>query len=348
MKNTKDLKQNFRVPSSGEILLSDDNISDKQAPTEIQICKTGVYFCRYPWDDDLELPITVDDFRNMVTNYNSRVTKNAIFMDYDHERRDNAGVIKGLSLKNNDTELWANVEWNSMGKEDILDKRFVYVSAEIHFNYKDNETRQEHGPTLLGAALTNRPFVRGMAPVIQLSESKSPNKPNPTQPTQGKVKMNEQEVKALVEGITQKFSEQFNSVLGKVEDLSNKLAEKEKSEVELSKKHAEEMANMKKETEFNVLLSAGKVVPAQKDAFMKNDVQALLALSANIKTQTLGHGQLPVVESGDDFTARIHKEAVELSKKDGISYAEAQKVVMKSNKENQVEWEKRYSIKDVE
>ena len=31
---------------------------------------------------------------------------------------------------------------------------------EFTFNYKDNEELKDHGPTLLGAALTNRPVIK--------------------------------------------------------------------------------------------------------------------------------------------------------------------------------------------
>ena len=44
------------------------------------------------------------------------------------------------------------------------------MSPDFTFNYVDNETLNEYGPTLFGAGLTNRPVIKNMEPVIQLSE----------------------------------------------------------------------------------------------------------------------------------------------------------------------------------
>jgi hypothetical protein len=40
-------------------------------------------------------------------------------------------------------------------------------------DYKDNEGGTAYGPTLMGAGLTNRPFVKEMQPIVQLADGKS-------------------------------------------------------------------------------------------------------------------------------------------------------------------------------
>ncbi len=349
MKDRKDIVHNFKVPSHGAIMLdsSSGDGENKEVPSDIQICKTGVYYCRFPWDDDLELPITVDDFRNMVANFNANILKNKIFIDYDHYREENAGTIKKVYLKNNDTELWAVVEWNNKGRESILDKQYVYISAEFNFNHKDNETRNEYGPTLYGAALTNRPFIRGMAPVIELSETKTFNNQNPKQPKQGKKKMDEKQVKEMLEGVTNSFKEQFGQVLSKVEELSSKINERDQKDAQVAELSAKEIESQKREAKFNVLLSEGKVVPAQKEAFISGDVEKMFELAQDVNLSTKGHGQTPSApskESEKEFSDRIHKLSVELSKKDGITYLDAQRKVLK-DESNMSKWKENFSLK---
>ena len=264
------------------------------------------------------------------------------------ECKENAGVIKKLFLMNNDTELWAQVEWTKKGREDILDKRYVYVSADINFNYMDNETKVEHGPTLNGAALTNRPFIKNMAPVIELSEHKFNNH----KPQKRNEKMTKEEIQAIVEGVTTnvtaKFDEKFKEVSDKVSSMEEKFKGTEEKQVQMSEQQKSELEMKRREADFNVKLSEGVVVPAQKDAYVKGDMEAFLKLSQpSVKTKTIGDaGTESVVELDDSqFAEKVRKEAVALSKERGIPFEQAQKEVVRSNKEYRSKWEEKFSIR---
>jgi phage I-like protein len=131
--------------------------------SKIQVLRAG----KYKYWDDSTLEITTDMLRNMKKNFDSNVLKIDCAIDYFHNSfAEAAGWIKAIMLENSDTELWAEVEWTEEAKEKILSKEIRYVSADFNMNYKDNETGIEHGVTLNGAGLTNRPFVKGMNPIL--------------------------------------------------------------------------------------------------------------------------------------------------------------------------------------
>ena len=92
---------------------------------------------------------------------------------------DSTSITNDIYLSENGEELWATVDWTEGGEKSVRRKEYRYLSADFQFNYTDNETLQEYGPTLFGAGLTNRPVVKGMAPTIlseiKPSEDKMPN-----------------------------------------------------------------------------------------------------------------------------------------------------------------------------
>lgn len=129
--------------------------------SEVQIAKTGKFSDpRYG-----NFAITMSDFSRWLTNF-TKIHKAegrvGLPVDVDHgpEMRGNteaAGWITDLKVKNG-TELWATVEWNDLGVELVESKRYRYLSPSYVHNYKD-ETGKQHGTTLVGVGLTNRPFL---------------------------------------------------------------------------------------------------------------------------------------------------------------------------------------------
>jgi hypothetical protein len=174
-------------------------------------------------------------------------------------------------------------------------------------NYKDNETGIEHGVTLNGAGLTNRPFVKGMNPIlseISAMIDKSPEKIDDIQrilsngSKKGNEIMNYDEIKKALVSV-QLSDDQKNEVarLINVEDKSAKLSE----EIQVLKttvsakdqeiqKLSDENKNMKKEAEFSVLLSEGKAVPAQKAAYLSGDMAEFVKLSVAVNLSAKGTG----------------------------------------------------------
>jgi phage I-like protein len=130
----------------------------------------------------------------MKKNFDAKVRGIDLAIDYAHESDQiAAGWIKGLELSNGNTELWAIVEWTPQGRKRLSDKEFRYLSADCSFDYEDNERGEKHGPTLLGAALTNRPVVKGMRPAVELTERKESDQMKKT------MEQLQQEVKTLTE-----------------------------------------------------------------------------------------------------------------------------------------------------
>jgi hypothetical protein len=104
---------------------------------------------------------------SMVENFNKGVYGQEIFIDVDHKPSNGAaGTIVELGVS--DGKLRALVEWTPYGIDAIQNRKYIYLSVEYAENWQDNEKRAQHGPVLLGAALTIRPAIKHLDPV-QLS-----------------------------------------------------------------------------------------------------------------------------------------------------------------------------------
>lgn len=152
-----------------ETHLRDYALSDAESPLSwIQVARTGKFVSsRYG-----EFEITPADLRQMYSNFKSVTPKppTRLAVDYDHlsmnpERPEDgkaAGWFVDLQLRNNNHELWAQVEWTPKAAESIKTKEYQFVSPTFvkNYRYKDGTTI---GTTLISAAITNHPFLEGMA-----------------------------------------------------------------------------------------------------------------------------------------------------------------------------------------
>jgi len=140
--------------------------------TTVQLIRTGD-FSQY----GEKIIITEETLREFKLNFDRRVRRVDIAVDYFHESySDAAGWIKEIELRNNDTELWINVEWTSKAKQKILDKEIRYISADFSLHYEDSETKEEFGATLYGAGLTNRPYVKDMQAILHENQKLNEDK----------------------------------------------------------------------------------------------------------------------------------------------------------------------------
>jgi len=300
------------------------------------------------WDGK-EFKITSELLRTLKENFDKNVRKVALAVDYFHESdKEAAGWIKGVQLSNEDTELWINVEWTESAKQKITSKEIRYISADFSIDYYDEETKTKHGATLFGAGLTNRPRIKGMKAI--LSEK------------YGQIDF--QEVLTILKGLSEDEKAQaieamggvyqpqinFNDTIkGKVmtdtkiltESLDAakvQLAEKEHTIQDLTKRLSEvqnELAKVKKTGEFNVLLSQGKVVESQRDAFMSNDIGAFLKNAVNLNLSEIGTGSDKKEEgiTRESAQLKLHELAEKMSKEDGRPYEHTISTVMKNNPE---------------
>lgn len=162
------------LPAS--LITLDDTQSEGSARTWIQVLRTGKFWSsRYG-----EFSVTKATLAKMLANYQKYTPKSPteLPIDFNHGTSEDektveqgmaAGWIKAIELRNEGAELWADVEFTSDAADLIREKKYRYVSATFAFDYKVSEgedRKKAIGPTLMAAALTNTPFVEGMAPIV--------------------------------------------------------------------------------------------------------------------------------------------------------------------------------------
>lgn len=116
-----------------------------------------------------EVEGTKDIFKNFINNWKNNVLGRDIAIDKTHDPSEGAtGWIKDLKIDGD--RLKAFVEFTPWGLELIEQKGFKYFSPEFVSKYRDKENpEKEYSNVLFGGALTNRPFLTNLAPLI-LSE----------------------------------------------------------------------------------------------------------------------------------------------------------------------------------
>jgi phage I-like protein len=235
------------------LVLSDDAAGDDAA--EFQILKTGKF--KHKVYGTFE--ITPDMLKSFKDNFDNRVLGIDVQMNYDHclsvaHGTKAAGWIRALSIKANGNELWATPEWTPEASKGIKDKEWKYSSAEITPRWEHPEKGSVHKHVLLGVALTNTPFIKGMeriaaSEIINHKESKkmelheiegmllSEHKINlaTLRSDAGKVAGLESQVKNLSEQVKDSVKA-LGEATAQVEDLTKKLsvAESAANEVKLN------------------------------------------------------------------------------------------------------------------
>lgn len=291
-------------------------------PSKVQIIRVGKFF-----DEKYKEPIEVtkEILFSFKKNFDAKSRKIDLAIDYKHESDDvAAGWIKSVELSEDGQELWAEIEWTPNGQKVLADKEFRYISADFRFNYQDNETKQNHGPTLFGAGLTNRPVIKGMQPAVELNENDKTNLGNGGQ-------MDEKDKKiAELEAVIKEMMAKQEGNGAAMADMQKKLEEYKAQEA----KAAETAALAEKKTQFDKMLSEAKVVEAQREAFMSGNFSKFTELAQPVKLSESGHG-------GDGKTSEtkdVQDEIIELAEKKRaenktMSLGEAFSEVLKENKE---------------
>lgn len=273
------MKKSMRFVSLAlDDMMKDDMPDDKKKSgmpmSDIQIFKAGVFSYYEPGD----MTMSTEMFKCMVVNFQNKVRGTDLAMDYGHNSyAEAAGWIKDVYCSEDGTELRAKVEWTKKAQEMIADKQYRYISGEFSYEY-ENEKGIKCGPTLWGAALTNRPFLKDMEPVIDMSEK---NKES--------IQMHEQ-VKKLAEE-----NEKFKVQLSEKDTEISKL----KETIELSEKKA---AEEKRTNAFNEMLKVGKVCEAQREAYMCNDVVKFSELAKPVNLNAAGSAEEPTPAAATEMT----------------------------------------------
>lgn len=154
------------------VLLSEtDAASDNNAPVWIQIAKSGTFLGHPAGPFELNAQV----FREIVDNFKSTINR-AIPVDYEHASEQDAtsgsiptqgapaqGWIKDLKIDGGN--LWGLVEWLPQARDQIRAKSYKFLSPAIRFNTKDRVSGKPAGARLSSVALTNQPYLDGLAPL---------------------------------------------------------------------------------------------------------------------------------------------------------------------------------------
>ena len=121
----------------------------------------------------LEFTVTATDFDDMIAEHAEQVAagEHRIPLDYDHAsgRRGKDGEAAGwvlaskgaLEKRNDNTELWAQVEFTDEALEAIEAKKWRYISPEFTLRREEPEQAVQKA-SLRAIALTNRPLMADM------------------------------------------------------------------------------------------------------------------------------------------------------------------------------------------
>lgn len=338
--NTELLKRTFR--SSPVILFGDGAEALRLAsgdghPNKVQVLREGKFYHRNKEGEVEEIVVTRELMDSMIKNFSEKVRGIDLAIDFAHESgKEAAAWITNLFVEDTDAgaQLWAEVQWTGAGKSKIQEREYRYLSADFTLNHVDNETLQEYGPVLFGAGLTNRPVVKNMSPVIELSE-KNYSEAIQNQEMEGDGKMEEKvkELEAMVAALREEVAglkAEKESLMGDKKAAEDKLGGMEKELAESKK--AIELSE--KEKKFSVLLSEGKAVEAQREAFIEGDMVKFTELAQPLNLKAQGSGKDNETKKFADAEAELDSLVEKkLSEDKGLKVSEARRLVLSENAE---------------
>ena len=236
-----------------------------------------------------ELEITREHIESFERNFNDKVTGVDLAVNEDHKKEGAFGWFKEVFRSIDGDKLYAVISWNAKGITALSDKLYRYFSPEFRFNYTHPLNGQEFGPTLMGGALTNYPFLK-MDAITELNQKPKEGE----EMTDKTISLSEHNSKVL---------ELSNKVTSLTEDNAKvtKVAEGLKNEnVELSNKNAaleKEISEMKKAKEkadkeavHQKLFDEQKINKAQLVALNEGKTMLeVLALSKELNTDGKGN-----------------------------------------------------------
>lgn len=262
---------------------------EQKISDEIQLFRTGTFF----HDEYGQFQVTPEMLAKMLTNFEQGIRGVDLAIDYKHASDDiAAGWIKSVYLSEDGNELWAKVNWTPKGSQVLSEKEFRYISPEFMDDYQDNESLKKFGPTLLGAGLTNRPTIKNMEAVVELSEADpSVGDPKPKSKTNNSPKgvksmgdkpmdpaaldaMSPEDMKAYC----LELMKQLEALSGDQKAMADKVACMEKDQKLAEKKSA-----------FAKLLSEGRAVAAQEVAYIEGDMGKFAELSQKLNLSESGN-----------------------------------------------------------
>lgn len=116
-----------------------------------------------------KIEMTQERAARFAANVNNNVRGQELDIDYDHKERTNeaSGWVKAARAASDG--LWLKVQWTADAASKIKQKAYRYFSPEYLDEWEEPRSKMRIKDVLLGGALTNRPFLKGILPV-NLSE----------------------------------------------------------------------------------------------------------------------------------------------------------------------------------
>lgn len=126
--------------------------------SSVQLLRSGTF--HHGWYGKIRIDRSLYDV--LIRNFNERVRGVDIALDVEHQPEHGAaGWFRRLYTDESGEALFGDVEWTPKGVALVGGREFKYLSMEYDLAYVDEEGVLR-GPTMLGAALTNRPFIKRM------------------------------------------------------------------------------------------------------------------------------------------------------------------------------------------
>ena len=149
----------------GYIIDLSDSIElvDGEKPTWVHLLPYGEY------DHPTFGTINIDDSKvnHFIRNFKKNVRGIMLDIDFSHKSdpakgHKAAGWI--IQLDKRDTGLWGLVSWTGEARKEIVDGAWKYMSVEYQDEWTDSQGTV-HEDVLLGAGLTNRPYMKTLSPI---------------------------------------------------------------------------------------------------------------------------------------------------------------------------------------
>lgn len=120
-----------------------------------------------------ELRVTPEFLAEVKKNFEGKVYQQELPLTIDLEHQSSlsgaAGWIQNIEV-DGQKGAWATVEFNDRGKSLVSADAYRYFSPEYYDKWQDPASGKEYSNVLVGGALTNRPFFKGMEPVVVAAE----------------------------------------------------------------------------------------------------------------------------------------------------------------------------------
>lgn len=244
--------------------------SDEQT-SEIQLLKMG------EWNHPMYGPIKVtsDVFDEFVKNFKKdlRAHSSRIGLPVDEEHHSAGGAVGWIKkIINRGSEgLFAIVEWNSKGRQLIKDAVYRFFSPEFYFQYEDPESRKVYNNVLVGGALTNRPYFKGLNPVVLSEDIIINNKNNNNMLLSEIIKKNladlSDDEKSFVTSHFAELDEETKKKFNELKPAETEAEKKAREDKDLkANEDAKKVEEEKKKGEKSVTMSEGDVLKLKDQA----------------------------------------------------------------------------------